>query len=162
MRDRPPTGRLDSAFDPTYASRTANIASAMKPSRSTRFLTAIVALFSMLYMQLAVASYVCPGVPVDGQDRAVPAQTAMSDMPDCQDMDAAQPQLCHLHANGEPAKQSLDLPAADVPPFMPSALVLELKLADAVLIPDAASFRPIALARVTAPPVAIRNCCFRI
>ncbi|GJI93593.1 hypothetical protein RugamoR57_03110 [Duganella caerulea] len=130
----------------------------MKTTRFTRLLTAIVALFSMLYMQLAVASYVCPGVPAGSQDGPV----AMVDMPDCQDMDAAQPQLCHLHANGEPAKQSLDSPAPDVPPFVPSALILELQLVDAVLLPDAASYRPVALTRTTAPPVAIRNCCFRI
>lgn len=128
----------------------------MKTSRFIRLLTAIVALFSMLYMQLAVASYVCPGVPVGGQDHA------MVDMPDCQDMDAAQPQLCHLHANGEPAKQSLDNATPDVPPFVPSALMLELQLVDAALLPDAASYRPIALMRTTAPPLAIRNCCFRI
>ncbi|MYM97780.1 hypothetical protein [Duganella vulcania] len=130
----------------------------MKTTRFTRLLTAIVALFSMLYMQLAVASYVCPGVPAGSQDGPV----AMVDMPDCQDMDAAQPQLCHLHANGEPAKQSLDNSASDVPPFVPSALILELQLVDAVLLPDAASYRPVALTRTTAPPVAIRNCCFRI
>lgn len=128
----------------------------MKTTRFIRLLTAIVALFSMLYMQLAVASYVCPGVPVGGQDRA------MVDMPDCQDMDAAQPQLCHLHATGEPAKQSLDNATPDVPPFVPSALMLELQLVDAALLPDAASYRLIALMRTTAPPVAIRNCCFRI
>jgi hypothetical protein len=134
----------------------------MKTSRSTRLVTAIVALLSMLYMQLAVASYVCPGVPAGSNDSAVPAQAAMIDMPNCQGMDAVQPQLCDLHAHGEPAKQSLDNPASDVPPFVPGALMLQLQLFDAVAIPDAASHRPIALARTTAPPVAIRNCCFRI
>lgn len=134
----------------------------MKTTRFTRLLTAIVALFSMLYMQLAVASYVCPGVPAEGLDRAASAQAAMVDMPDCQDMDATQPQLCHLHANGEPAKQSLDNATPDVPPFVPSALILELQPASAVPLPDGASYRPVALTRTTAPPVAIRNCCFRI
>lgn len=135
----------------------------MKTSRSTRLLTAIVALLSMLYMQLAVASYVCPGVPVGSQDSGASARAAMADMPDCQGMDAVQPQLCDLHAHGEPAKQPLDNPAAaDVPPFVPSVLILELQPVDAGLDCDATSYRPIALARTTAPPVAIRNCCFRI
>jgi hypothetical protein len=132
----------------------------MKISRSTRLLTAIVALLSMLYMQLAVASYVCPGVPAGSQDGSASAQ---ADMPNCQGMDPGQPQLCDLHAHGEPAKQPLDKsPAADVPPFVPSALILELQHFDAGLNSDTPSYRPIALARTTAPPVAIRNCCFRI
>ncbi|MCU6501664.1 hypothetical protein LPN04_28105 [Rugamonas sp. A1-17] len=150
---------LDSAFDTTYANRILNIASSMKTSRSTRLLTAIVTLLSMLYMQLAVASYVCPGVPAGSLDNAVSARATA--MPNCQGMDAEQPQLCDLHAHGEPAKQSLDNSVPDVPPFVPSALILELQPVDAVLLPDA-SYRPIALTRTTAPPVAIRNCCFRI
>jgi hypothetical protein len=135
----------------------------MKISRSTRLLTAIVALFSMLYMQLAVASYVCPGVPAGSQDGAASVQAIMADMPNCQGMDAEQPQLCDLHAHGEPAKQPLDKSqAADVPPFVPGALIMELQHFNAGLSSDAPSYRPIGLARTTAPPVAIRNCCFRI
>ena len=135
----------------------------MTTSRSTRLLTAIVALFSMLYLQLAVASYVCPGMPAGSHDSAGSAQAAMAGMPDCQDMDDGQPQLCHLHAHGESFKQSLDkTPVPDVAPFVPAALMLALPMADAALIFDARSYRPIALMRTTAPPVAIRNCCFRI
>ncbi|MYM95891.1 hypothetical protein [Duganella vulcania] len=135
----------------------------MKTSRSTRLLTAIIALLSMLYVQLAVASYVCPGVPAGSQGGAVSAQATVADMQNCQGMDPGQPQLCDLHAHGEPAKQPLDKsPAADVPPFVPSALILELQHIDAGLNSHTPSYRPIALARTTAPPVAIRNCCFRI
>lgn len=74
-----------------------------------------------------------------------------------------QPSLCHLHGHGEPSKQSLDkTPALDVPPFVPATLMLEVQFFDAALIDDARPHRPIALTRTTAPPVAIRNCCFRI
>jgi hypothetical protein len=134
----------------------------MKTSRSTRFLTAIVAILSMLYMQLAVASYVCPGMPAGGNNMASTHAVA-ADMPNCQGMDAAQPALCHQYAHGEPSKQSLDkTPVPDVPPFVPVALVLELQFFDGVSISDAKPYLPIALARTTSPPIAIRNCCFRI
>ena len=135
----------------------------MKTSRSTRFLTAIVAMLSMLFMQLAVASYVCPAMPAGSHNSAASARAAMIDMPNCQGMDAVQPQLCHLYAHGEPSKQSPDkTPAPAVPPFVPATLMLDLQFFDTVLIPDARPYRPIALTRTTAPPVAIRNCCFRI
>lgn len=135
----------------------------MKTSRFSRFLTAIVAMLSMLYMQFAVASYVCPGMPAGSNGSAASAQAVMADMPNCQGMDAARPALCHLYAHGEPSKQSLDkTPTADVPPFVPAALVLDLQFFAAVSIPEAKPYPPVALTRSTAPPVAIRNCCFRI
>ena len=138
----------------------------MKTSRFSRFLTAIVVMLSMLYMQFAVASYVCPGVPAGSNGSAASAQAVMAvmaDMPNCQGMDAARPALCHLYAHGEPSKQSLDkTPAPDVPPFVPAALVLDLQFFAAALIPDAKPYPPAALTRTIAPPVAIRNCCFRI
>jgi hypothetical protein len=134
----------------------------MKISRSTRFLTAIVAMLGMLYMQFAVASYVCPGTQADGGNGGALVQAAMPDMPNCQGMDAVQPQLCHLYAHGELSKQSLDKPAPDVPPFVAAALMLQLQSINAAVMPAARSYRPIALARTTAPPVAIRHCCFRI
>ncbi|NVD74760.1 hypothetical protein D0T25_27270 [Duganella sp. BJB488] len=134
----------------------------MKTSRSTRLVTAIVTLLSMLYMQLAVAAYVCPGVPAGSLDNAVSARAAVM-MQNCQGMDAEQPQLCDLHAHGEPAKQPLDNASlADVPAFVPSALIFELPPVDPALDSNAAAYRPIVWARTVAPPVAIRNCCFRI
>lgn len=128
-----------------------------------RFLTAVVAMLSILYMQFAVASYVCPGTLRGGGNGTPSFQATMMDMPDCQGMDAMQPQLCYLYAHGGLSKQSVDkTPAPDVPPFVPATLVLDLQFIDAVLIPEAQPYRPIALTRTTAPPVAIRNCCFRI
>jgi hypothetical protein len=135
----------------------------MKTSRFSRFLTAIVAMLSMLYMQFAVASYVCPGMPAGSNGSAASAPAVMADMPNCRGMDAVQPQICHLYAHGEPSKQSLDkTPAPDVPPFVPAALVLDLQFFAASLIAEAKPYRPVALTRSTAPPVAIRHCCFRI
>jgi hypothetical protein len=135
----------------------------MKISRSTRYLAAIVAILGMLYMQLAVAAYVCPGTPAGGNAAVAAAHAAMTDMPNCQGMDTVQPELCHFYVHGEPSKQSLDkTPVPDVPPFVPAALVLDLRFSDIVLVSAPRPYPPIALARTTAPPVAIRNCCFRI
>jgi hypothetical protein len=134
----------------------------MKISRSSRLLTAIVAILSLLYMQLAVAAYVCPGQPAG--DRQVAVAASMSaDMPDCVGMDAVQPTLCHFHANGDPAQQSVDKTSVpDVPPFVPAALVLTLLQPEFVPAVGPERYAPAALARETSPPIAIRNCCFRI
>lgn len=135
----------------------------MKTSRSSRILTAIVAIFSMLYMQLAVASYECPGMPAGSQGNAASASAVVADMPNCEGMDTAQSTLCHLHAHGEPSKQSLEkTPVPDMPTFVPVMLVLDLHIFDVAAIPEAQPYLPIALTRTTAPPIAISNCCFRI
>lgn len=134
----------------------------MKTSARTRILTTIVAIFSMLFMQLAVAAYVCPGISGDSANFSASADLQMADMPDCESMDPAQPALCHVFAHGEQSKQSLDKsPVPDVQPFVPLALVAVLPTLDVVSLPEAAPFVPLTLARPTAPPIAIRNCCFR-
>jgi hypothetical protein len=134
----------------------------MKTSLTSRLLTAIVAIFSMLFMQLAVASYACPGES-PARLNGVTAATAMAgDMANCDGTDPAQPTLCHSYVHGEATKQSLaKTPVPDVPPFVPAALMLTLQVFNVVL-PVLQTYPPIALARTSAPPIAIRNCCFRI
>lgn len=84
-------------------------------------------------------------------------------MANCDGMDPAQSTLCHTYLHGEPTKQSLDkTPVPDVPPFVPVALVLDLQIFDVVALPALQTYPPIALTRTSAPPIAIRNCCFRI
>ncbi|WP_143752586.1 hypothetical protein [Massilia psychrophila] len=136
----------------------------MKISRTLRLLTAIVAIFGMLFMQLAAASYVCPGTSPENQHHAASATPMPADMAHCDGIDPAQPTLCHVHVHGESVKHSLDkTPVPDVPPFVPVVLVLDLEFFDLVAPAVARQARPpIALARTCAPPIAIRNCCFRI
>lgn len=135
----------------------------MKLSRSSRFAAAAVALFCILFMQLAVAAYACP---VLGADHAIPAMTASVDMPAddmtaCHDMDPVQPSLCHAY--GQAGNQSLDKPS--VPPLQPFVAVgfglvvspLEVSCPPAFTLPNATY-----LTHASAPPLAIRNCCFRI
>ncbi|MES2259960.1 MAG: hypothetical protein V4724_15660 [Pseudomonadota bacterium] len=130
----------------------------MKPFRSPRVLVALVTLFSLLFAQLAVAAYVCP----DLNTTKMAARMVHENMPGCQGMDdTAQPGLCHAHCAA--GQQSLDLPATPhVAPFIAGELSVILpRIEDGVpALPCAAG--SLLLARSTAPPLAIRHCCFRI
>jgi hypothetical protein len=135
--------------------------SIMKLSRRPRLVAAIIALVSMLYVQLAVAAYACPGLNPELAVAAQAAQGAAMDMADCAGMDAEQPSLCF--AAGQTGKQSLDKPAAPaVPPFVPAQSAVQLvwgatPAGHAPLAPPSAL--PL---RASAPPLAIRHCCFRL
>ena len=136
----------------------------MARSPKIRFVAALIALFSMLFMQLAVASYACPNMRT-AQPNAVTAMsvdaTAMS--PDCMGMgmDMDQPSLCH--AQDQAGSQSLDKPQLpDVQPFVPVSLVQAITLFDVFYTQLPSQPRPLYLTRATAPPLSIRNCCFRI
>ena len=126
--------------------------------RRHRLITVFVALFSLLFMQAAMARYVCPAsMTSDAKGGMVMTQ----DMPCAESMavDEAQPALCHAHCEAE--KLSLDkheLPA----PIAISAMPASFRLA--VVIPQfsGVALQAPHLMHATAPPVAIRNCCFRI
>ena len=134
----------------------------MKPTRKVRILTAFVALCGMLFMQLAVAAYACPGLTGAGTTEAVAAhQLSVRSMPGCDQPDPAKPALCHAHCLD--GKSSLDKP--DAPVVAPAAIVVSAILTPLeplapALLPGTqpASF----LQRITAPPISIQNCCFRI
>lgn len=132
----------------------------MRLRRIPRQIVAILALFSILFMQSAVASYVCPG---EGQLLAssiVPV-TMDETMGDCAGMDMEQPSLCHAYSQS--ADHSLDKPGTPpVLPFIPATLVTDLaELGLGGLRASMYAGRPV-LARATAPPISIRHCCFRI
>lgn len=132
----------------------------MKISRSSRLVAAIVALFSILFMQLAVASYACPSLDTSHGGQAMSAMP-MEDMAGCHDMDPDQSSLCHAY--GQSGNQSLDKPA--VPPLQPFLAVgfgLPATPLDVTHSPALAVPRATFLTHATAPPLAIRNCCFRI
>lgn len=137
----------------------------MKLSHPSRFVAVFVALFSMLFMQLALASYACPGVSIGNGDdmAAMAAGVAAPVMADCEGMDQSQPALCHAHAQDQQSKQSLDKPQSpDVPPFIAVGLVLasySIHIAARPLPPQPDSAF---LAHSSAPPLSIRHCCFRI
>lgn len=137
----------------------------MKPSRSSRIVAALVALFSMLFMQLAVAAYACPGLSIagDADMSAMSAGGGTPAMSDCEGMDQTQPALCQAHAQDQQSKQSLDKPQSpDVQPFIAVGLVLASYSIDIAARPLPPQPESAFLARSTAPPLAISHCCFRI
>ena len=93
--------------------------------RSThRLTTTFFIVLSLLFSQVALANYVCPGQA----DAAAMAEMMAASMP-CEGMDQAQPVLCHQHSAG--AAQSFDavkLPVAS-PPMVVQVIVLPLVLA---------------------------------
>jgi hypothetical protein len=131
----------------------------MKLSRHHRLLGALIALCSMLFMQLAVASYACPGMAAGVNPVAL--QQMRKAMPDCAGMDREQPSLCAAYAH--PSKPTLD--KADLPPvapFIPSALMATVIALPADTHRALPAPHQMLLARSTAPPLAIQHCCLRI
>ncbi|MFZ6719709.1 hypothetical protein [Undibacterium sp. Ji49W] len=137
----------------------------MKLSRPSRLAAVFIALFSMLFMQLALASYACPGMVMESSqgNAQVSPFTDNTSMPGCEGMDKEQPGLCHAHAQDEWSKQSLDKPSMPaVQVFTPAGMVLVIEVADFTIAVPQTTTASRLLSHTTAPPIAIRNCCFRI
>ena len=136
----------------------------MKPLRTRRLLSALVALLGMLFMQWAVASYACPGWQAGSDGGAAQAaQPDMPPMPDCdqQPPDAARSALCHAHCHDGQASPD----RAEAPVVFPAAVIVStLPAAPEPLVADASpdAEPPSFLHRATAPPVSIRHCCLRL
>jgi hypothetical protein len=127
--------------------------------RLFRFLTVLVALFSLLFTQLAVAAYACPDMaPVKA---ALMLDASGQPMQDCPMADKASPSLCQAHAKGSPQSFDKAEPAA-IAPFMPAALITLVAAVDPLHAdpgePRAARLRAVG----TSPPILIRHCCFRL
>lgn len=134
----------------------------MKLTRQPRIIAAFVALASMLFMQLVLAGYVCPKVNIEAAASEMMTMSTMSiGMPDCDQIDPVQPGLCHASAYA--VHQSLDkheLPP--VQPFVRAAMSLVLA---GLVIPtsgNSSEFNTVRQSGAPPPPLAIRNCCFRI
>lgn len=134
----------------------------MKPSRSVRLVAVIVAVFSLLYTQLALASYVCPaGAGAAGAQEMMSDCAAGASVDDCSGMDAERPSLCQAHSQkSDPTPDRHELPS--VPPFAAAGLSLVV----VAIVPPAPRLALASQARLqtrsTAPPLAIQHCCFRI
>lgn len=131
----------------------------MKLSRRSRFFGALVALVSMLFMQLAIAGYVCPNSnvgPAAAETVAMPM-----DMVGCEKMDPILPNLCHASAQGD--HQSLDKPKLPhVQPFVPNVLTLVLQNPEEAYRPVSAQPDTVVSSHAASPPLSIRYCCFRL
>ena len=107
-----------------------------------RLTTTILVVLSLLFSQLALAGYVCPG-----QSDAEAMAAMMAAGQPCEGMDQAQPTLCHQHATGTAQSfEAIKLPAASLPVVVQ---VLELPL---LLDAGAAIAPPIAATPEARPP----------
>jgi hypothetical protein len=132
----------------------------MTSLRRHRVFTVLLAVCSLLFMQFALAGYSCPGFGSRVQEIAAMAE---AHMPCAESMEMAvddgQGALCHAHCqNAQPASDSnpVQVPVLGLDSgFYPAPVAIAMPApADA---PQA-----LLLARATAPPLAIRNCCLRI
>ena len=132
-------------------------------NRRNRFATVLFALVSLLFMQFAVAAYSCPGGLATAGLSAEMTLMAQAATPCAESMarvmDDDQPSLCHAHCHAD--QQSADkyqLPGlatvADVGCGIPPPRVAPVLMGLALQAP--------LLSRTTAPPLTVRNCCFRI
>ncbi len=131
----------------------------MKLPISLRRIAASLTLISLLFMQLAIASYVCP-VPAPAVVNYSDS-TAMS-MP-CHRGDHDQPGLCHVHASEIGNKLSLDKSEAPVVhAFLPVQMAQTITLSAVDPMIGNQRERLDVHFRATAPPATLLNCCFRI
>lgn len=134
----------------------------MKLSVPSRFIAALLVLVSMLFMQLAVAGYACPSF--NATPLGEPMSMAMDNnqaVTGCSGGDKSQPSLCL--AQDQSGNQSLDKPATPhASPFLPGALTLIVQNSEFVGVFSVEQPNTLLLTRSTAPPLSIRNCCFRI
>jgi hypothetical protein len=131
-------------------------------TRALRRFIARLGIAALLFMQLAVAVYACPGVLSSSDSSAVMAMADTAEaMPasDCAMIDPSAPNLCEQHcqhdsqANGQ-ASPSLVF-AVDLP------LLTVLPLVEMFPAPLALGVSPEFLAHATAPPPSIRFGVFR-
>lgn len=129
--------------------------------RRHRLVTVFFALVSLLFMQLAVAGYVCPN---EGMSGAAESNTAMAHagMPCAESMvagiDASQPGLCQAHCQSD--QQSASTYVLPVLPEMP-AMTPDFSKLGTSLVSQGVPLQAPLLLRTTAPPLSVRNCCFR-
>ena len=134
----------------------------MRLTRRSRFASALIALFGVLFMQLAMAAYACPSLqPVEPVAMTM-ASAEHDGMDGCEEVvDIEQPALCHAHA--QIGDQSLDKPAS--PGVAPSVVFVLMPAMQSVGATDPPMPRHAAatwLMQDSFPPLSIRNCCFRI
>jgi hypothetical protein len=130
----------------------------MRICRPSRVLAAFIAIFSLLFAQLAVASYACPEIKAAQRVLVAMNVTAMAD---CASMDMDQSGLCHSHCKaGHQSPDTSQVPAVQA--FVAAGLAVVLVDLPITAAATGQDRRNRLLERATAPPLTIRHCCFRI
>jgi hypothetical protein len=121
-------------------------------NRLLRRLSAWAGVFALLFAQLAVSAYACPG-----GDFAASAMAQGSMASPCDRADADQSNLCekHCHDSGQSQGSASVIHAAFVPGLI-AVLPVATSHGRSPQVDDPA------LLHATSPPASIRNCCFRI
>lgn len=127
--------------------------------RRHRLTSVLLALCSLLFMQLAIAGYACPV----GAGKSETVAMAVAGMPCASEasfrMDSEQPGLCNAHCQS--SRHTVDKVQAPAPTGAVSTgftYVIE----PVEPAPSAHPAKDTPLLRTAAPPIAVRNCCFRI
>lgn len=131
----------------------------MPMTRASRRFVAKLLIAAMLFLQLAVAAYACPGFSQADDMSMSAAMAEEMPMEGCTMGDQVQPNLCKQHC--EQNSQALDQspPAALALPVLPLLAVVTTEPEPRCAVSEAPREF---LARATAPPSAIRFCVFRI
>lgn len=128
--------------------------------RRHRLITVLFALCSLLFMQLAVAAYACPDNLSKLSEAAAMAEAGMVCASDSSlSMDDEQPGLCHAHCQS--AQQTVEKVQAPSP-IDAAAFGFAFTISRPLAAPPAGPAQAPLLLRAAAPPIAVRNCCFRI
>ena len=132
----------------------------MFSGRRHRLFTVLFALCSFLFMQLAVAGYACPTVTSKVAEVAAMAEAGMPCAESMSlEMDDAQPHLCQAHCqSAQPSADKHELPTLPTV----AAIGPTFRLTGTTPVFSGMPLQAPHLMRTTAPPLAIRNCCFRI
>jgi len=126
--------------------------------RRHRLVTVLFALCSLLFMQLAVAGYACP-VAGNASEIAAMARAQMPCAGEMSVVDTQQPGLCHAHCqSGQQSVEKVQTPT----PTGAVATGFAYAIAPTRVSAPARPAPAPSLLRSTAPPIAVRNCCFRI
>ena len=132
----------------------------MSIRRRYRLIAVLFALFSLLFMQLAVAGYACPANTKVGEVAAM-TEAGMPCAGEMSTTDTEQPGLCHAHCQS--AQQTADkLKLPSLTPVGAVATGFAYCIEPTRIALAAPPARAPSLLRITAPPIAVRNCCFRI
>jgi|SRR5688572_5221984 hypothetical protein len=126
-------------------------------SHRPRPFAAILALVAVLFAQLAVSAYACPGA-----DAMTPAAVVADEAPPCHEKptQAEITPLCQAHC--QQGDQSSDVRATALPAVTLLALPSPGMIVSPVRDAFAMAMLPSLLERPTGPPLAVRHCRFRI
>ena len=121
---------------------------------------ALLGVSAILFAQIAVAAYACPAFASSQVNEQVTAMDMSNTEAPCVEMDANQANLCVEHC--QYGQQSFDHPVAPVVFAVADLPYILVRLGDPAVVGSTQEYAQSLLTRITAPPLSVRNCCFRI